>query len=244
MENNKINIAEILKDCPKGMKLYSPLFGELKLNGTLENKNKVSILSTGDDGKEYFDSFSKNGSYYPKYSQSECLLFPSSKMRDWSKFFKRGDAVYIREANYVTDYAIFESWKNDDYTEFNASIFYGNKFGFAERKVCRTKLYTKANDILKAKLITFIEQHYNGKYNPDTLQVEGVKKEYPFKPFDKVLVRDDDGQEWKINFFSHYDEKVCYKYHCLKSCYEQCIPYEGNEHLLGTTDPYTEGGSK
>ena len=244
MENNKINIAEILKDCPKGTKLYSPLFGELKLNGTLENKNKVSILSTGDDGKEYFDSFSKNGSYYPKYSQSECLLFPSSKMRDWSKFFKRGDAVYIKEANNVTDYAIFDSWKNDDYTEFNASIFYSNKSGFAEKKVCTVKLYTKANEILKAKLITFIERHYNGKYNPDTLQVEPVKPECPFKPFDKVLVRDNNEQEWKINFFSHYNKDVCYKYYCLKSCYNQCIPYEGNEHLLGTTDSYTEGGNK
>lgn len=59
-----------------------------------------------------------------------------------------------------------------------------------------------------------------------------------------VLVRDNNEQEWKINFFSHYDKNVCYKYYCLKSCYNQCIFYEGNEHLLGTTDPYTEGGDK
>lgn len=25
---NEINIAEILKDCPKGMELYSPIYGE------------------------------------------------------------------------------------------------------------------------------------------------------------------------------------------------------------------------
>ena len=28
----KINIAELLKDCPKGMELYSPLCGECKLD--------------------------------------------------------------------------------------------------------------------------------------------------------------------------------------------------------------------
>lgn len=241
MENNKINIAEILKDSPKGTKLYSPICGEVKFNEIDIDNERHPIALKSSRGTI---NFAEDGRFCTLYDTAECLLFPSTKMRDWSKFFKKGDVVYIKEANYVTDYAIFESWKNDDYTEFNASIFYGNKFGFAERKVCRTKLYNKANDILKAKLITFIEQHYNGKYNPDTLQVEPVKPECPFKPFDKVLVRDNNEQEWKINFFSHYKKDVCYKYYCLKSCYNQCIPYEGNEHLLDTTDPYTEGGNK
>lgn len=243
MYNKDINIAEILKDCPMGMKLYSPLFGNVELFSVSENNIPIKVRISKGRTYDYY-TFTSEGYHYVGYYDAECLLFPSREMRDWSKFFKRGDVVYIKEANYVTDYAIFDSWKNDDYTEFNASIFYSNKSGFAERKVCRTKLYNKANDILKAKLITFIEQHYNGKYNPDTLQVEPVKSECPFKPFDKVLVRDDYGQEWKINFFSHYKKDVCYKYYCLKSCYNQCIPYEGNEHLLGTTDPYTEGGSK
>ena len=243
MYNKDINIAEILKDSPMGMKLYSPLFGNVELFSVSENNIPIKVRTSKGKTYDYY-TFTSEGYHYVGYYDAECLLFPSREMRDWSKFFKRGDVVYIREANYVTDYAIFESWKNDDYTEFNASIFYGNKFGFAERKVCRTKLYTKANEILKAKLITSIEQHYNGKYNPDTLQVEPVKPECPFKPFDKVLVRDNNEQEWKINFFSHYNKDVCYKYYCLKSCYNQCIPYEGNEHLLGTTDPYTEGGNK
>lgn len=239
--NNNINIAEILRDCPKGTKLYSPIFGNVSLERLLDYVEYPIYVVNKNSGQI---PFSKDGLYLTNYSDAECLLFPSREMRDWSKFFKRGDVVYIKEANNVTDYAIFDSWKNDDYTEFNASIFYSNKSGFAERKVCTVKLYTKANEILKAKLITFIERHYNGKYNPDTLQVEPVKPEYPFKPFDKVLVRDNNEQEWKINFFSHYNKDVCYKYYCLKSCYNQCIPYEGNEHLLGTTDPYTEGGSK
>ncbi len=184
---NKINIAEILKDCPMGMKLYSPIYGEIELLKVNSNYTYPICITIGIDST---GTFTSDGRLYEQYHSAECILFPSSEMRDWSKFFKRGDVVYIKEANYVTDYAIFESWKNDDYTEFNASIFYSNKSGFAERKVCTAKLYTKANDILKAKLITFIEQHYNGKYNPETLQVEPVKPECPFKPFgEKIKIK-------------------------------------------------------
>lgn len=242
-KKNNINIAEILKDCPKGMKLYSPLLG----NVTLEEVDiNITVPIKVIDSLNSYNCFTIIGLYYNR-ANAECLLFPSSEMRDWSKFFKRGDVVYIKEANYVTDYAIFESWKNDDYTEFNASIFYSNKSGFAERKVCTAKLYTKANDILKAKLITFIEQHYNGKYNPDTLRVE---PECMFKPFDKVLVRNYDTDEWLPGFFYRLDKDWNYPYHIMNLhhltdyAYLYCIPYEGNEHLLGTTDPYMEGGSK
>lgn len=55
-----------------------------------------------------------------------------------------------------------------------------------------------------------------------------------FKPFDKVLVRDSDEGLWKCDFFSHIDVDG---YYCLRSCWKQCIHYEGNEHLLGTTKP-------
>lgn len=239
-KKNNINIAEILKDCPKGTKLYSPICGEVELSQICNDCYKYSIIVKTVMGDSL--SFAKDGRLYIQYFDAECLLFPSSEMRDWTKFFKRGDVVYIKEANYVTDYAIFESWKNDDYTEFNASIFYSNKSGFAERKVCTAKLYTKANDILKAKLITFIEQHYNGKYNPETLRVE---PKCQFKPFDKVLVRNNDGQAWRANYFSHYKNAPDYFYVCINGIYHYCIPYnEHTAHILGTTDPYTEGGSK
>lgn len=32
MSNENLNLAEILKDCNKGTKLYSPLFGEVEFN--------------------------------------------------------------------------------------------------------------------------------------------------------------------------------------------------------------------
>lgn len=55
-----------------------------------------------------------------------------------------------------------------------------------------------------------------------------------FKPFDKVLVRDRDDDEWVCDIFSHIDAQDFY--YCVGTRWEQCIHYEGNEHLLGTTN--------
>jgi hypothetical protein len=58
-----------------------------------------------------------------------------------------------------------------------------------------------------------------------------------FKQFDKVLVRDSDKGDWHCDLFSHYRGfDIYYSFCCVGSNYKQCIPYEGNEYLLGTTD--------
>lgn len=183
--NNNINIAEILKNFPKGTKLYSPLFGEVKLNGISENS--VSILSTYIDGSDDCDYFSKNGKYYQKYSQSECLLFPTSKMRDWTKFFKRGDVV-IKNGGGMA--AVFDGWANDTYTEFNTTVnlYCDNNTG--EEEVCDTLLFRKATEEERKQFIEKAERMLEGKYNPETLQVEPVKPECPFKPFgEKIKIK-------------------------------------------------------
>lgn len=240
MENNKINIAEILKDCPKGTKLYSPICGEVKFNKIDIDNERHPIALISSRGTI---NFAEDGRFCALYDTAECVLFPSTKMRNWSKFFKPGD-VAIELFNGCG--VLVEEWADESYTSFKASVFQLEKGGFAKRdkRVISIDGFVKASDEQRDKFIADMEKYFGGKYNRATLQVEPVKKECPFKPFDKVLVRDDDGQEWKINFFSHYDEKVCYKYRCLKAFYKQCIPYEGNEHLLDTTEPYAEGGSK
>lgn len=61
------------------------------------------------------------------------------------------------------------------------------------------------------------------------------------KPFDKVLVRNENLCVWKCNLYSHYNGgEYLYHYICVDTGYKQCIPYEGNEHLLGTTDDCDE----
>ena len=62
------------------------------------------------------------------------------------------------------------------------------------------------------------------------------------KPFDKVLVRDENGQKWMCDIFSYYDDtNPKYPFWSVgRSNSKQCIPYKGNEHLLGTTNDCDE----
>ena len=106
--NENLNLVEILKNCPKGTKLYSTIYGEVKLTmigyGTypigLENSSGDNLWATK-DGK-FIDDL--NG---------ECTLFPSKNQRDWSKFnpkkcwfvppceFKDGDIVATNSGSRV-----------------------------------------------------------------------------------------------------------------------------------------------
>lgn len=230
---NKINIAEILRDMPGGTKLYSSMFGKCKLKEVINHiEYPISVYIRGEQA---FRTFTKDGCYLANIEGSECVLFPSSKMRCWDKFFKRGDVVYNPNSKML---AIFDGWANDYYTEFNTTINYYDDHTFGEEEVCTTDCFVKATDKQKVEFIEAAEKHYNGKYNPETLQVETVKVVEPkcsFKPFQKVLVRDEEDEDWKADYFSHYeeDDKIA-PYVCVGSYYRFCIPYEGSEHLLGT----------
>lgn len=231
---NKINIAEILRDMPKGTKLYSPLFGEVEFKEVVsDNTFPIKVLSK--ITLSPFVSFTGNGFYYADIEDTEVMLLPSCEMRDWSKFFKHGDVVRNPHNEMI---AVFDGWANDDYTEFNTTINYYKDHTFGEEEVCDTECFVKANDEQKTSFIAAAEKHYGGKYNPETLQVEPVKVVEPkhsFKPFDKVLVRDAKDEVWKADYFSHYEEgdKIA-PYVCVGSYFRQCIPYEDSEHLLGT----------
>lgn len=64
------------------------------------------------------------------------------------------------------------------------------------------------------------------------LVLEVPDKKTQFKPFDRVLVRENDASLWRAGFYSHELDGN----HCVCGIYyPQCIPYEGNEHLLGRT---------
>jgi hypothetical protein len=67
-----------------------------------------------------------------------------------------------------------------------------------------------------------------------------VPDEPQFKPFDKVLVRENDGQVWHCDFYS-YTDSVHGMHYCVGHYGEQILPYEGNEHLVGTIDKPKEG---
>ena len=87
-----------------------------------------------------------------------------------------------------------------------------------------------------------IERKLGGILNLTTLEIEKqqvveLKSKVEIKPFDKVLVRNDKEDQWSANIFSYQVRDNMY--YCLGECYWKfCIPYEGNERLLGTTDDF------
>ena len=156
----KINVAKILKDKPKGTKLYSSACGKCELKEADDKSFKVSFYSSkfgfmnGGEG-----TFDKNGNLY---DDGECIVFPSKEMRDWSKFaWKRGD-VLISDCGFV---CIFKEWASDDYTRFNGCYFDG-------MQNAETAKYSKLDNNTAYGYIREIENRCGGKLNNETLEIE------------------------------------------------------------------------
>ena len=164
----KINIAEILKDKPQGTKLYSILSdGECFLNEASEDSIYVDI-----DNRKRFLCFTVYGSTH-SFPNGCVLLFPSREMRDWEKFsWKKGD-VLISDCGFV---CIFKEWASDDYTKFNGCYFDG-------MPNAETAKYSKLDNNTAYGYIREIENRCGGKLNLETLKIE---KQTEFKDGDIV----------------------------------------------------------
>lgn len=81
--NEKVDLTKILKNCPKGFKLYSPLVGEVEFERILDGRAYPIITSYN----ERTLAFTNEGFYYDDAgAEAECLLFPTAEQRDWRKF--------------------------------------------------------------------------------------------------------------------------------------------------------------
>ena len=189
MEQKDFDIYEILKGVPAGTKLYSPMCGKVAFSHLASNKEEVEAIWIKDD-----NSFNKNGRWM---EGGEVMLFPSDKMRDWSKFaWKKGD-VLVSEDGSV--HIIFEKFTDDTYTIFAGKHYYAKsgKAPYYER-VCGnaiTEVFTlEAEDAAKTYIRT-IEERLGGKLNRETLEVEEQKK--PAFEIGKLYVfneEDEDGE--------------------------------------------------
>lgn len=79
--NEKLNLVEILKDCPKGTRLYSVIHGNVFFSKI--DKNQICPVVVKWDGTTVV--FTPDGKLFPEH-RGECNLFPSKEQRDWSKF--------------------------------------------------------------------------------------------------------------------------------------------------------------
>ena len=84
--NEKINLCEILKDCPVGVEFWSPLADVVKFGGIYNNQINVTLS----DNTEWY--IEPNGKMKiveltaKSFISAEIMLYPSKDQRDWSKF--------------------------------------------------------------------------------------------------------------------------------------------------------------
>lgn len=192
MEQKDIDIYEILKGAPFGTKLYSPMCGNVGFNSLASNKEAGEAIWTNDKNGEY--SFNKNGRYM---EEGEVMLFPSDKMRDWSKFFKKGDVlVHINGDVHV----IFEGFKNNCYTRFKCKHYLWKEYFedySKEKSEMITFLFKKVSDDEAQTYINTLEKHFGGKLNRETLEIEKTQPAKPTFEVGKLYVfreEDEDGE--------------------------------------------------
>lgn len=179
----KINIVEILKDKPQGIKLYSSACGKCKLEEVDDKSFKISFYNSKfgfmNGGEGYLD---KNGKLY---DDGECVVFPSKEMRDWEKFsWKKGDVLVSKDNVYI----IFEKFEDDTYTRFKGKHYLWKECNVEDYNKEETKMLTsvfeKAADDVAQTYIKTIEEHLDGKLNLETLEIE---KQLEFKDGDIVV---------------------------------------------------------
>ena len=96
MCNENLDLVQLLGNCPKGTKLYSPIAGEVSFIGINKESTDNYPIKCEFGTKNIGILFTSDGHYFSKQeADGECVLFPSKNCRDWSKFelFKDGDIV-------------------------------------------------------------------------------------------------------------------------------------------------------
>lgn len=151
--------------------------------------------------------------------------------------FKDGDIVFADFGN-TQDIFIVSGKTNlsEGYYSFivlnlnsTKALSLGYKTSFFKENLNTIRLATEEE---KKQLFDALEKE--GKaWDAEKKQIVDLKPNIELKPFDKVLVRDFSRDKWSISFFS-FKKEDCYV--CINHCsWNQCIPYIGNESLLGTT---------
>lgn len=294
----KINVAELLKNCPKGMELDCVLYNKVTLLSVDDREDIIyPIRVIREDGNTI--ALTKYGQYTDA-DFAKCVIFPKGKT-SWEGFqrpFKDGDIVVCGESHINEYVSIFKTYKTLDSFYYHAILTLHTSISQFETDgwdlTTNIRLATE-----EEKQILFNAITQNGyKWNEETKTLEKKSDDPKFnvgdkiteiggsrkgvilyidvdkyhvavsntiaidvffedqdnwklankfeinclKPFeDKVLVRNEDNDEWRGQFFSHYDIYNSVRpYVCIGvegiSEYKQCIPFEGNEHLLGSTD--------
>ena len=281
----KINIAELLKDCPKGMELDCTMWDNVCFVGVAGSAYPIKIETP--EGLVPLDKYG----CYSSDKHAKCVIFPKGKTT-WEGFvppykFKDGDIVATMDGGWIgiIKKSLGRSCETyitiyDENIVNNNSVLYFDRLATEEEK---QKLFDaiKVNGYnwnAETKTLEKLIKHtfkvgntIRGKYTGNVYTIshitptgykltDGTSFEFDAEdafelvhdkfdittlvPFEsKVLVRDWDSYKWlpAVWGFCDNDSKKNYPYYVVGGqCYEYCIPYKGNEHLIGKKDDCDE----
>ena len=287
----KINIVEILKDCPKGMELNCLMYDNLYFDEIDEDCRYPVGCYTIHNGHRISANFTKFGEFN-NYGTAKCVIFPKGKTT-WEGFvppceFKDGDIVATTDGFWI---GITAGGKSGEFMPTYCVIKGDGEFEVYLNKKETWQFHRLATEEEKQKLFDAIKASgYNWNAETKTLEkliepnfkvgdtiqdngyeveitkvnVEDELYEYKsintkiigsiafnkqdywelvsnkfdvttLKPFkSEVLVRDNVEELWFPCFFGGLSDINDYPYRTVGGeIWKCCIPYEGNEHLLG-----------
>lgn len=187
----KINVAEILKEKPQGTKLYDLLYNinvESETISTTDTETVVWCINETDNNTTCHRGYSEFGTVRGCPDGLQILL-PSKEMRHWGKFsWKKGDVLVNKDGDV---YIIFERFADDTYCSFVGKYYLWKENNDTEHFYKNERLLT--SDFQKAgkddaqTYINTIEERLDGKLNRETLEVEKAQPE--FKDGDIVFMK-------------------------------------------------------
>ena len=200
----KLNIAKILKNKPRGTKLYSMIHGKCSFEAVTDEIFKINFCTSKfgltQSGECILIKFGN------MYDGGECIIFPSKEMRDWSKFsWQKGDVLISNDGGTEV---IFDEWYDDTYTSFYCKHYLNsedkNKIVYYEEFLCTTERYSLEDKGTAQTYINTIEKRLDGKLNLETWEIE---KQPKFKDGD-ILSCDEDSFTRHTTLILHKDENI------------------------------------
>lgn len=222
------------------------------VNGEIILTNDELRLATEEEKKKLFDAIKENGyKWNPETKTLEKVIQPKFKVGDRIKNKNVNLYHTVKEilgGSYIVD--------NNSVLDMNMEHLYELAPDIKPKFKVGDRIRKKGDYISGAVTEIDIDYFYKVVYDGGAVSYVNIDAQDDWelvpnkfdiatlKPFDKVLVRLREDYKWRCSLFSHMDEDLhthCYKYVVITGkSYPMCIPYEGNEHLLGTPDDCDE----
>ena len=289
----KINLVELLKNCPQGMELDCVMYDNCTFKG-IEDLGYIDILINTPSG---IIRLTKEGCFVRHDDNAKCVIFPKGKTT-WEGFvppckFKDGDIITME--NDCGKHTFIYNNTTDTYNSYGYYVIITSRNNFKIDGFCGGSVYRLATEEEKQKLFDAIKEkyykwnaetktleklivpkfkvgdtvrkigdyisgvvvdidadyYYNVEYEDRSVSYVNIKAQDEWelvsnkfdistlKPFEsKVLVRKNTCT-WQISYFGFRNRNKTFT--CLNGhVFPHCIPYEGNEHLLGTNNDCDE----